>query len=317
MAEGYLFALMPRIPATLLSLAIASSSAFVGPEAFAQGVPGLGGAQRAREPKTGDELVRARAFVVGEAKPGATVRVAVEFEIEKDWHIYWENSGESGSPTTIALDLPEGCTAPKGARDGLAIDFPVPQVFAKGETTFGYEGSVVLSVPVVLPAEIPASGLPVQVRSNWLVCKEQCLFGRNESTVDLARPVAVDSREAKALAEWLARRPVALAGATDAPTVALEGVSDDAAELVISWKAGGPVRFIPYDTPGALLESGYMAGSNEAPLRVALAVSRENTLGGPLEVGGLILVGAPAGKKQAAYSFRLPIPSAPPASGER
>ena len=325
--DRYLFAFMPHLFRSLLALAglaglagLASSLVAAAPAA-AQGVPGLGPArpQKEREPKTGEELVRARAFVVGDAKPGATVRVAVAFEIHPGWHIYWENSGESGTATEIAFDLPAGCTAPRDARERLAIEFPVPQVFEKGETTFGYEGLVVLSVPVTLPAEIPAGGLPVRVRSNWLVCKELCLFGRNEADADLAKPASSDSADGRLLGEWLARRPAALptgaAATAGAPTVALEQ-ADGATELVVSWPvpAGNKpaaVRFIPFDTPGVLLESGYMAASNDSPLRVALRVSPENALGGRLEVGGLLLVGD--GKNATAHSFRLPIPK--PASG--
>jgi len=58
----------------------------------------------------------------GEDKPHATLRLATEterlapgeaeiavlFEIDRGWHLYWRNPGDTGLPPTIEFDLPEG-----------------------------------------------------------------------------------------------------------------------------------------------------------------------------------------------------------------
>ncbi|MEY3142372.1 MAG: hypothetical protein RLY21_865 [Planctomycetota bacterium] len=285
--------------ATLAATAVAAAS---------QGIPSAPGAagargQAAREPKTGEELVRVAVGVVGEAKPGATVRIAATFTIHPGWHIYWANPGESGMPTQISLELPKGCTAATDASGETLVEFPIPQVFAKGETTFGYERSVTLSVPVTLSSEIPAAGLPVTVRSRWLVCKDTCLLGQNEAKVDLARPVDAADPLAKALAESLARTPKPM------PTewkCALAGVSAESATLTIDAPGAEEMRFLPFETPGSRLASGFVAEAKGSALRADIELSRESTLGKPLEVAGIVVVG----KNGPAYSFRLPVPAA-------
>jgi DsbC/DsbD-like thiol-disulfide interchange protein len=266
------------------------------------GAPGIR-PQAKPEPKTGEELVRVTVGVVGEAKPGATVRVAATFTIHPGWHIYWANPGESGMPTQIDLDLPSGCTAATVAPGEMRVDFPVPQVFAKGETTFGYEKSVTLSVPVTLPSEIPAAGLPVTIRSRWLVCKEACLLGQNEAKIDLAKPVAADAPLAKAVAEALARTP----GPMPADwKCAIAEVTAESAVLTIEAPGASELKFLPFETPGARLASGFVADAKGDSLRAEIELSRESTLGKPLEVSGIVVVG----KNGPAYSFRLPVPAA-------
>ena len=284
----------------LLSAFLCVAAFAGGVSAVAQGVPS---AQAAREPKTGDELVRVAVGVVGEAKPGATVRVAATFTIHPGWHIYWANPGESGMPTQLTLDLPEGCTAAKGSDGETQVEFPIPQVFSKGETTFGYERSVTLSIPVTLPSEIPSAGLPVTVRSRWLVCKESCLMGQNEAKADLAKPVAADAPIAKALAESQAQAPKPIPAGWKC---AIADVAEESAVLTIEAPGAAELRFFPFETPGARLASGFLADAKGAALRAEIELSRESTLGKPLEVAGIVLVG----KNGPAYSFRVPVPAA-------
>ena len=273
--------------------------------ACGQGIPGVGARQAQREPQSGEDAVKVAFAVVGEAKAGATVRVAATFDIIPDWHIYWENPGESGAPTQVEFELPEGCSASKGANGKPRLDFPVPSVFTHGETVFGYERSVTISVEVKLPDPLPAGGLPATVRASWLVCKERCLMGRGEGKVDLAKPVAADSKAAKVLAESVARLPKPLPAAWKASLVE---VAEDAAVLLLEGPADlgadAEWQFIPSDTPGVLLASGYRAEAKGRSMRVPLTLSRDNATETPLEAAGLIVLG----KNAPAYSFRIPVP---------
>ncbi|MCE2882617.1 MAG: hypothetical protein LW636_09725 [Planctomycetaceae bacterium] len=274
----------------------------------AQSLPPLGGSKDAakqKEPQTADDAVKVSAAVVGDAEAGATVRVAVAFDIHPGWHIYWENPGESGTPTEVQLELPSGCRAPTAPNGRARLDFPAPTVFEKGETTIGYEKRVVLSVPVTIGAEVPAAGLPVKAKVSFLVCKERCLMGSREIMLDLAKPSS-DAALAKDLADSLAATPLPVSEAPKALGLAvrLNEVAEQSA--VLSVTASGPVRFIPFETPGARLASGFVASTKESPLEVGIELSRESTLGGPLEVGGILLVG----NDPRPYSFRLPVPAA-------
>ena len=275
------------------------------PSLLAQGIPGVGARPAVREPQSGEDAVKVSFAVVGDAKPGATVRVAATFEIIPDWHIYWENPGESGSPTQIELDLPAGCSMPTMPSGRPRLDYPVPSVFTHGETVFGYEKSVTLSVEVKLPNPLPAGGLPVTARASWLVCKERCLMGRGEGRVDLAKPAAADSKAAKAVAESISRLPKPLPADWK---VSLADVVADSAVLVLegpgSLGADADWQFIPSDTPGVLLASGYRAEAKGRSLRVPLTLSRESAGERALEAAGLIVLG----KNEPAYSFKIPVP---------
>ncbi|MBI1304656.1 MAG: hypothetical protein GC172_12860 [Phycisphaera sp.] len=315
-----------RAMAVRLSLLIISTigcSMVALEEAFAadQGVPSLSrpleqgaGKPPAREPRTGEELVAVEVAVLGEPKAGATVQLAVTYTVHPGWHIYWRSAGESGSPTLVELELPEGCVPARDATGELAVAFPVPQVFSKGETTFGYEGTVTLSVPVTLPSGFTTGeALPATVRTSWLVCKELCLLGRREAKVDLAEPSAPDSAAAARLSDALASVPTPLPSGWRA---SLRSIAEESATLVLEIPADAGkngFRFLPYDTPGCALESGYMAETKGATLEVELRLSRGSTLGKPLEVAGILVPvesGAAARKPAFAHAFTLAIPAA-------
>ncbi|MFM7259413.1 MAG: protein-disulfide reductase DsbD domain-containing protein [bacterium] len=301
-----LLALVPLgIP---LGLALGAATPVALAQSAAPGViPGGGFGKKQSEPQTGEDAVKVSTVVVGEAKPGSTVRVAVTFRIHPGWHIYWENPGESGAPTDLGIELPAGCTALEREPGKPRIDFPIPQVFSHGETTFGYENEVTLSFPVTLSSDptVGAAGvsLPAKLTARWLVCKERCLMGSFAGSVDLAKPVMAESPEAKRLTASLARVPKPLPADWK---VTLENVADEAATLVVESPGPAPLRFIPFDTPGAGLDEAYLADSKLGRLEAELRLSRESTLGKPLEVGGIVIVGN-AGE---AYSFRIPVPGA-------
>lgn len=268
---------------------------------LAQGIPVVGAKPPAREPQTAEEAAKCTVAVVGEPRGGGTVRVTASFEMVPGWHIYWENAGESGAPTRIDIELPDGCTA------AGKVDFPTPTVFTHDETTFGYEGSVVLSTEVTLPERLPAA-LPATVKVRWLACKGRCLMGSAEATIDLVRGLSPESAAGKALAASLTAVPRALPSDWK---VSIEGVGEETARLEISAPGSiGPEQpwmFIPFDTPGVVLASGYKADAKGRSARLDLTLSRGSALGGRLEAGGLIVFG----KNGPSYAFRTPIPPAP------
>ncbi len=65
------------------------------------------------------------------------------------WHTYWQNSGDSGVPTKIDWQLPEGITAAK-------IQWPTPEKFTtEGLSTYVYHDEVMLQVPLTLRSRCP------------------------------------------------------------------------------------------------------------------------------------------------------------------
>lgn len=290
-----------------LLVPIVALCAAIAGDAFAQTARDGGAApiKSQRVPKTAEELVAVRVAVVGLIAPSSTVRIAVTFDITPDWHIYWENPGDSGVATTIALELPTGCVAAQHADGSVRVDYPVPKIFQEGETTFGYEKSVTLSVEVTLPAAIPAEGLPVVVKSSWLVCKELCLFGRNTASADLAKPVESTAPAAVSLRDSLSRLPLPLA--SDCKATLIE-VTASAAVLSVESQGAKEVTFVPLETPGVRLASGSLAQSAGSSLRVPLEINPENALGKPLAVAGLLIYNV-GGNNPRAYSFRIAVPT--------
>ncbi len=111
-------------------------------------------------------------------QPGKEFMMAVKFVIDKGWHIYWLNPGDSGIPTEVEWNLPEGVTISQ-------VYWPAPQIFKSyGLVSYGYNGTLV--VPVKLKAGAQAKGaIKITARASWLVCKEKCIPGKAEASISL------------------------------------------------------------------------------------------------------------------------------------
>src|SRR6058998_3397485 len=80
------------------------------------------------------ELVAAKTALT----PGEPLTVALRLSMERGWHTYWQNPGDSGLPTTIDWNLPSGVSAG-------AIQWPAPRALPVGPlVNYGYEGEVLL-----------------------------------------------------------------------------------------------------------------------------------------------------------------------------
>ena len=100
-------------------------------------------------------------------KQGEPIWAAVRFTLPEHWHIYWQNPGDSGVPTSYAWTLPEGLAA-------SAIHWPVPErIEVEGLVNFGYSNQVTLPVQLS-QARDDISGT-VQVKATWLVCRDVCI----------------------------------------------------------------------------------------------------------------------------------------------
>ena len=105
--------------------------------------------------------------------PGKTVWLGLQLTHQPQWHTYWKNSGDSGLPTTLQWTLPAGLTAGD-------IAWPLPHKIAIGNlANYGYEGTVLLPVPLTLGADFKppalASEIDIRLQANWLVCRRECI----------------------------------------------------------------------------------------------------------------------------------------------
>jgi DsbC/DsbD-like thiol-disulfide interchange protein len=145
--------------------------------AFAQS-----GALPDAEPKVNASLIAERTAVT----PGGTVTVALRELIREKWHTYWVNPGDSGAPTIINWQLPEGWTA-------AAPQFPYPERIPVGPLmNFGYENEVVLLNEITAPANAtPGETATLEADVMWLVCSDVCI--PEETHLSLRLPVAADA----------------------------------------------------------------------------------------------------------------------------
>lgn len=114
-------------------------------------------------------------------QPGKTAWVGLRFQLEKGWHVYWKNPGDSGEPPKVDWQLPAGFKAG-------ALQFPIPhRLPLQTLMNFGYENDVVYLVPLTVPTTAKGSAtLGTDVR--WMVCENTCIPGKGKLTVSL--PVA-------------------------------------------------------------------------------------------------------------------------------
>jgi DsbC/DsbD-like thiol-disulfide interchange protein len=132
----------------------------------------------------------------------ASTWVAVRFDVEPGWHIYWQNPGDSGGPPQVRWQLPPGVTAG-------SLHWPVPErISTDGIVNYGYHGNVLLASELRAPsAGWPASPLPVTAQVKWLVCRDVCLPGKADVAIEVPPgPVAPDVQGAE-IARSLARVP--------------------------------------------------------------------------------------------------------------
>ena len=145
-------------------------------------------------PAVKQEHVVARAMADRSALvPGETAQLAVVLKIEKDWHVYWRNTGGySGIPTLIVWNDVKSVDwkGPDPFKFG-PVQYPAPK-FHQGkleeDIAFVHEDTAYFLVDVTAPASAPV-GKEVEFSADvsWLVCRESCVGGK--ATVTLKMPV--------------------------------------------------------------------------------------------------------------------------------
>ncbi len=120
---------------------------------------------------------------VGAVVPGKPFDVALRFELADGWHIYWENSGDSGQPPKVTWNLPDGFSAGD-------LRFPIPKRHVSGGdiVTNILEGRPALLVELTPPDAISAAKVTLAAHVRYLICNKNCLIEQADVSVEL--PVA-------------------------------------------------------------------------------------------------------------------------------
>jgi thiol:disulfide interchange protein DsbD len=113
--------------------------------------------------------------------PGSSFTLGIDFKLEKGWHIYWKNPGDSGLPPRFNWrDQGEPITV----REPL---WPYPEKISSGPlVNYGYS-DILIPFPATISSATDKSEAKITVDLQWLVCKDECLPG--EATLSLKIPI--------------------------------------------------------------------------------------------------------------------------------
>ena len=116
--------------------------------------------------------------------PGSSAMLGIRVRHTPEWHTYWINPGDAGYALRLSWILPEGVTVG-------STQWPVPKRIFTGDpkapiTNFGYDGEVLLLIPVNVAATFKAER-PVSLiaRADWLVCRDMCIPEEGELNISL------------------------------------------------------------------------------------------------------------------------------------
>lgn len=143
----------------------------------------------------------ARPSLVADAKsiqPGRPFTVAVRFQMDPSWHVYWKDPGDSGLPPSVKWRLPPGYTAGE-------LQFPTPEVI-KGDAgvNYVYHDDVALLVEITPPKNAQlGDAVTIAGDLRWLECDvNQCLAKRGSVETHVAVAASAEPNEPGLFTAW-------------------------------------------------------------------------------------------------------------------
>ena len=117
------------------------------------------------------------------AQPGSPIVMGVKLTPEPGWHTYWKNPGDAGLATELQWTLPDGVAAGD-------VVWPAPhKITTGGLVSFGFDGPVMLTVPLVVGPSFKAAGpagLVVKLKASWIACNIECIPEERELALQIA-----------------------------------------------------------------------------------------------------------------------------------
>ena len=131
--------------------------------------------QVAAAPKVNIDLIAESRTV----QPGQPFWIGLRQRIRPNWHTYWKNPGDSGEPTHIKWDLPEGYKASE-------IHWPIPDVIPVGSlVNYGFSDEVILLSKITPPADVLEGPIDISAKARWLVCEKICIPESGQASLRL------------------------------------------------------------------------------------------------------------------------------------
>jgi len=224
------------------------------------------------------------------ALPGRLVAIGLLFRLDKGWHIYWQNPGDSGEPPKVQWQFPPGFAAGP-------IQWPQPMRLGGGTVVdYGYESQVLLMAPIegtLKGGAAPISGFSADVK--YIVCREMCIPAKAHLT--LPHPTGDDWVRWHSLFEQTRRQLP-----KPAPPSWKVSAESDNSQFIVSVQGGPQVQsasFFPLE-PGQI-ENSSPQGFVSDRMGFRLILKKSDQLTKPIStLKGLIIFGPGKGFEVAA-----------------
>ena len=126
----------------------------------------LAGQIRAQNKSSAKARIIQNSYSVNE---DSVIQLGLLIELEKDWHIYWKNSGDSGIPTSIEWNVPQNFQLTQK-------QWSIPRAFEfDGLVSYGYDNQVLFIAEVKIPANTHKDVVNLSVKIESLICKDICI----------------------------------------------------------------------------------------------------------------------------------------------
>jgi len=126
--------------------------------------------------------------------PGTSINMGLKVSMDKGWHTYWKNPGDSGGPIEIDWDLPEGFSVSD-------IKWPLPEKIEYPPLmTYGYEDFVIYPMVLSIPADYANDYF--EMTADILICADVCIPESGKISSNL-----LDIESDSLIYEWLESIP--------------------------------------------------------------------------------------------------------------
>lgn len=134
---------------------------------------------------------------------GQTLWLGLLLQHQHGWHTYWRNPGDSGLATQLQWRLPQRMQAGE-------VVWPTPQMIPVGNmVNHGFEGRVLLAVPVKVQGALSGPSVEVGLQADWLVCQQECIPQTGQFVLKLPLATSVLTH-ASAFEQLLSEQPTTL-----------------------------------------------------------------------------------------------------------
>lgn len=217
----------------LQPLGKSATSPAASPSAPADGAHGV---DEARPPQ--DAPVAARLLWPAEALVrGRQNMLGVRFVLAEGWHLYWPGQNDSGLPVSLEPEVPAGLQV------GAPL-WPAPERHVAPGDVLDHvvHDTLLLLLPVHVPADAPLGDATLRLRVDWVVCREACLM--DGADLQLTLPV-VDEDDRPAARAADAERIAAARAALPGPPPSDLTLARDGEHIVLRVPRAKSLQFFP------------------------------------------------------------------------